>query len=159
MICSCKICGKEFEATHVTALCPEHRYKTCPICGEKFLLQAPYNKITCSRKCSGIYRKQMGISILTAQKSKATKIAKYGSASPAKIPSKFKPRVCKFCGKEFIPTKVGQMYCDEPHYGNCPVCGKPVQIKEYYKKEVPCCSPECTNIKRAKTCEEKYGNA
>lgn len=70
----------------------------------------------------------------------------------------FKPIKCQLCGKEFTPRSARQKYCDDDHYGPCPVCGKPVKIKEYYIGP-QACSPECRVARIAATCEEKYGNA
>lgn len=156
LICTCKVCGKEFEATHVTALCPEHKYRKCVICGKKFLLQNPYTKVTCSRKCAGIYRKQSGLSKQVAEKAKATMIERYGVSNAAAVSGPKTPKICKYCGKEFIPDNYRQVYCNEPHYGPCPVCGKPVLIKEMYIGP-QCCSPECTQKLREQTNMERYG--
>lgn len=40
-----------------------------------------------------------------------------------------KMRVCKECGKLFEPMSNRQLYCKEPHYRACPVCGTMVCIK------------------------------
>lgn len=38
-------------------------------------------------------------------------------------------KICKECGKPFIPTKKRQKYCDRIHYRPCPSCGKQIEIK------------------------------
>jgi len=63
---------------------------------------------------------------------------------------------CKWCGKEFDTTASRQMYCKDD-YGECPICGKKVKIKDYYVG-VQCCSEECRQKKIAATCLERYGD-
>ena len=54
--------------------------------------------------------------------------------------SKYK---CKICGKEF--DRIGNaIYCEGPHYRNCPVCGKPVKYSRP-SDPITCCSAECSN--------------
>lgn len=154
---TCKLCGDEYETSKYEVLCPRCRYRECVVCGKKFRSINPYTKITCSRECAGIYRKQCGVSISAAQKAKATLIDRYGVTNAAKVGGPKKPKLCKYCGKEFIPDSFGQEYCNDTHYGACPICGQPVVITEYYKP-VPCCSPECSDIMRQQTCIEKYGS-
>ena len=36
---------------------------------------------------------------------------------------------CKECGKLFKPDNPRQKYCNDQHYGPCPVCGKPTPLK------------------------------
>lgn len=63
---------------------------------------------------------------------------------------------CKWCGKEFDTTSPRQMYCKDD-YGECPVCGKKVKIKDYYVG-VQCCSKECRQKRIERTCLERYGD-
>lgn len=43
-----------------------------------------------------------------------------------------KERKCLFCGKLFKPNSPRQNVCKDSHYSKCPICGKPVLIKESY---------------------------
>ena len=153
---TCKLCGAEFESAH-NVLCPDCRVRKCVICGKEFELKNPYTQVTCSKSCSGVYRKQSGISTKVAEKAKATLLEKYGVENPSKVGGPTHTKICKYCGKEFMPKAFGQMYCDDDHFGECPICGKPVKITDYYKA-TPCCSPECTMKLRENTCIEKYGD-
>ena len=154
---TCKLCSAEFDTKYYEVLCPSCRYRNCIICGAEFRLKAPYTKVTCSKACAGIYRKQSGISKSVAEKAKATMLGKYGVDNASKVSGPKQKKICKFCGKEFLPTHFGQEYCTDTHYGSCPICGKPVVITEYYKP-APCCSKECTQELRRRTCIDKYGS-
>ena len=68
-------------------------------------------------------------------------------------------RRCKFCGKKFETKKSRQIYCDNPHHMNCPVCGKEYVVKDKYLlgEKPKCCSKECSSIMRASTSLERYG--
>lgn len=168
---TCKRCGKQFDLIGFSKYCKECRdyYTPCVICGTPVHQTNPENETkTCSRKCAGLYRKQSGISKAVAEKSIATKNKKYGNGSGAK----YKPRKCKLCGKEFIPNGSKQVYCKNPHYGPCPVCGKQTLIREL-SKGPNACSEECrialiTKLARERdnteslkknrqTCLERYG--
>lgn len=88
-------------------------------------------------------------------------------------------KLCKLCGKEFIPETRNQQYCKDIHYRPCPVCGKSMVIK-YPSKKPTGCSQSCileirkqTNLKifgvenpakldsikqkQAQTCVQRYG--
>lgn len=58
-------------------------------------------------------------------------------------------KLCKECGLPFTP-KGRESYCTRDHYRPCPVCNKPVLIK-YLSDPTPCCSKECTKMKRSGT--------
>lgn len=131
MIRICKYCGEEFEAIGTQAYCDRDHYATCVICGKQFVYDPRTLKQCCSRKCSSELRKQ---SI------QATK------------------KICKLCGKEFIPENNTQIYCKDIHFAPCVICGEPVQIphdENYWLDRT--CSIECTNRRRANTCMERYG--
>lgn len=131
MIRTCKYCGEEFEAIGTQAYCNRYHYATCVICGKQFVYDPRTLKQCCSRKCSSELRKQ---SI------QATK------------------KICKLCGKEFIPENNTQIYCKDIHFAPCVICGEPVQIpynENYWLDRT--CSIECTTRRRANTCIERYG--
>ena len=126
MICTCKKCGKQFESEKRATVCYECKTVVCCVCGKRF---EPTNKgqLTCSPKCSGIRKSQLGIA------------AKAASTKPTEM------KICKFCGKEFLPRTFRQVYCDGPHYKPCPVCGKLVLIKTPRDPAVTC-SSECQKM-------------
>ena len=65
--------------------------------------------------------------------------------------SKLKPKICAFCGKEFIPRSNNQRYCKGPHYRICPICGKEYleDNVENLKRPPVACSYEC-RVKRTR---------
>lgn len=68
-----------------------------------------------------------------------------------------KPKICKVCGQEFIPTHYNQKICKRKHYHPCPVCGKMVETTNF--THLQCCSEECTKKKRNATNVKLYGGA
>lgn len=72
---------------------------------------------------------------------------------------KKKERLCKFCGKPFVPATGGQIYCKRPHYMTCPVCGKQYLVtnNDNLKRPPVACSYECRRIRREETSLKKYG--
>ncbi len=153
---TCKLCGEKFDANHYNALCPNCRTRKCIICGKEFKVVAPYNQLTCSRKCAGIYRKEAGISKEVARKASETMMKRYGKANARDVTNPTEEKICPLCGKSFIPDTFRQVYCKDKHYGPCPVCGKQTEIKEIYIGP-QCCSEEC-RLKRIKaTCKERFG--
>lgn len=154
MICTCVRCGKSFESSRKTSVCENCKIQTCVICGTSFELQWPYTQKTCSSTCRGEYRKISGISKQAAEKSKQTKIDRYGTTSNVKLIKK----ICKYCGKEFETTSNRRVYCYDKHYGPCPVCGKLVEIHDMAKGP-SACSTECRQKLIERTNLEKYGTA
>ena len=151
----CQICGKSFSAAHKTAYCSGCRIVKCTICGKDFVRTTKNpNQVTCSHKCSGIYRKQSGISRQVADKAKKTLSSRYGTTNAGTF--KIKTKICEYCGKEFTPTSNRQKWCPGPHYGPCPVCGKSVLIRDMHKGP-QCCSMPCRSALIEKTSLERYG--
>lgn len=64
---------------------------------------------------------------------------------------------CKWCGKEFDTLSARQMYCKND-YGECPVCGKKVKIKDYHAGS-QCCSEKCRIERIGRTCLDRYGDS
>ena len=151
----CKICGNSFSASHKTAYCSDCRTAKCVICGNEFIrtTKSP-NQVTCSRKCSGVYRKQSGISKQVSEKARKTLSTRYGTTNAGTFKTKVK--VCEYCGKEFTPTSNRQKWCPNPHYGSCPVCGKSILIRDM-RIGAQCCSMECRGVLIEKTSLERYG--
>lgn len=151
----CQLCGKSFDAVHKTAYCSDCRTGKCVICGKDFKRTTKNpNQITCSHKCSGIYCKQSGISKQAANKAKNTLSTRYGTTNAGAF--KIKSKICAYCGKEFTPTSNRQKWCSAPHYGPCPVCGKPTLIRDM-SIGPQCCSMACRNALIEKTTMERYG--
>lgn len=152
---TCIRCGKEFEAKHKTAVCPDCHTAVCIVCGKEFSLQTPWTQKTCSLKCRGIYRKTSGISKQVAEKAKQTIKDRYRVSNIQEL--QVFTKVCKWCGNEFKTTSARQIYCPDTHYGPCPVCGKLIEIKEM-NLGPRACSEECRIKKINKTCLARYGN-
>lgn len=152
---SCIRCGQQFEAKHKTAVCEKCHTAVCVVCGKEFELQYPWTQVTCSAKCRGIYRRQSGIAKKAAEKSKNTFIEKYNVNNPSQL-QKFH-KVCKYCGKEFETTSPRKLYCDDIHYGPCPVCGTMVEIKDM-SIGPQACSEKCRQVRIMETCIQKYGH-
>lgn len=127
----CRACGKQFEGTGTASYCSDIHYSTCEVCGKMFVVDPRNKPKCCSRECKAILRKQSINSIV---------------------------KVCELCGETFTSSSNTARYCNRDHYRPCPVCNKPVLIergKEY--QPAKCCSIDCTNTLRARTCEDKYG--
>lgn len=126
----CKLCGKEFYTVSTAMYCKGPHFSKCEVCGKEYDIGDPSQpRRTCSRRCSIQLRK--------------IDIAK-------------KPRKCELCGRIFYSTSNTARYCDGPHYRPCPVCGKPVEIKDPSVPPVSC-STECSNKLREQTCLANYG--
>ena len=129
MIRYCKDCGKPFNAFGTAAYCSEPHYRKCAVCGKIFEYKPRFPKNCCSRVCASKLSRQTIHSFT---------------------------RICKLCGKPFNPNGSMQIYCKDDHYHPCPICGKPVLIKENYNLQ-RCCSNECASKLRANTCMERFG--
>lgn len=68
-------------------------------------------------------------------------------------------KLCKFCGKEFLPSSNKQIYCKGPHIRTCPVCKKDyVEDNVENLKRPPCaCSYECRTKLTQSTSLQRYG--
>ena len=155
MINTCKRCGKVFEQKHIQALCPECKNAKCVICGNDFVRTSDYpDKVCCSRKCSIEYGKQTGRFKKQTKKAQETRLNRYGTLSGQIFE---RTVVCPICNTEFKTTSTRQIYCNNDHFGPCPICGKPSKITDYTTMEVPTCSEECRLEKIRRTTKERYG--
>ena len=152
--CICVRCGKQFEAKRKTAVCLDCHTAVCVVCGKEFELQTPWTQKTCSPTCRGIYRKNSGVAQEVASKAKKTLESKYGVSNPRQL--QLFTRSCKYCGKEFKTNEPNQFYCNDVHYGECPVCGTSVVIKDV-NIGPQACSEECRQKRIRNTVHEKYG--
>lgn len=151
---TCVVCGKSFQTVHPSMCCTDCKTRECIICGKEFELKHPYTAVTCSRKCTGEYRKQTGVAKASAEKAKKTLEERYGVSNSSEL-QKFK-KICKWCGKEFETTSARQEYCGDD-YGPCPVCGKQVKIRDM-SKGPQACSKECRQKLIEQTSLERYGD-
>lgn len=126
----CDECGELFETKRTNSrFCNKQHVRTCAVCNKEFNVskqQLVDNKRCCSRECTQKFQH------LQLQKSLAATT-----------------RTCLECGKSFIPTNNNQKYCDNDHYRPCPVCGKPVKVKNINDlKTTICrtCSDTCYRI-------------
>ena len=67
-----------------------------------------------------------------------------------------KEKICKLCGKRFVPTHNAQRYCNEIHTKICKICGKEFPIT-WENKNKECCSKECSQKLREETMVERHG--
>lgn len=147
----CRLCGQEFKPhARKQYCCGEIRKKACIQCGNEFEYVCNPDgarKLTCSTKCQAQY----------------TKTKRMKSAS-------YTVKICKWCGKEFVPESVRDVYCRSTHYQTCAVCGKKFEIDVRVDPYVKTCSSECRYKLMAanqdrdaiqhhlkKTMQEKYG--
>ena len=134
----------------------EKKICTCVICGKQFEQKySHYESMTCSSKCRGEYRKRSGIAASVSSKSKQTLEERYGVSNVRALQHFVK--TCKWCGKQFETSEPRQEYCGDD-WGNCPVCGKLVKIKDY-SIGPQACSEECRQARITETNVEKYGSS
>lgn len=154
MVFTCIRCNTKFEAKRKSLICPNCKIQKCIICGKEFELKHPYIQKTCSSKCRGIYRKESGIAKSSRIKAEETFRSKYDDLGKPRY--MLEAKKCAYCGNDFIPNSPRQVYCDNDHYGPCPVCGKPVKISDM-SVGPQCCSKSCIQIQTRKTNKSKYG--
>lgn len=70
---------------------------------------------------------------------------------------KFKSKICKECGKTFIPKSGGQIYCEGPHYAECVHCGKSFTYTCSPREKPKYCSKECRELGKKQYNIQKYG--
>jgi len=119
----CKRCGIEYHPKSSRQQCCNRPIEVpCKVCGKlmhQICTFAAQNE-TCSVECQA----QL---IKTKREASAKKLVK----------------TCKWCGKEFHPTSVRDVYCEGPHYDNCIVCGKQFEIDVRRFSEKKTCSDKC----------------
>lgn len=118
----CKGCGTKFTTIFYKQMyCNEEKEKPCVICGK--LIQYKCNSFvpeTCSSTCQAVLVK---------------------TKRRANIADEV--RICKWCGKEFHPKEVRDVYCEGPHYKKCAICGKDFEVDVRRDPYVETCSKEC----------------
>lgn len=122
---ACSRCNTEFTATHPRQnFCGRDVVVTCAVCGKEFnSVCSSKMPSTCSPECTNKYIKQRQIE----------------SASKIK-------RICKWCGKEFIPKSSRDLYCSDTHYSKCVICGKEFVVTRFKDDTAHTCSKECRYI-------------
>ena len=157
MVNRCIICGVEFESAHKTSVCENCRIAKCKVCGNEFELKWPYTANTCSSKCRGIYRKLSGSGKQSYLKSQSTLKSKGFNNLREVQTSKTYTKVCKYCKKPFVTSNPRQEYCEDIHYGKCPVCGRVIPIHDM-SVGPQACSDECRIKRIQSTCMSRYGD-
>lgn len=146
----CKRCGIEYHPKSSRQQCCNKPIKVpCVVCGKLMdqICTFAAQSETCSIECQ---------SKLIMQKREA---------SAKKLTKK-----CKWCGKEFHPNSVRDIYCEGPHYDTCVICGKQFEINVRGYSDKKTCSDECRYLSAAqnkdieamkcnikKTLMERYG--
>lgn len=97
-------------------------HKKCAIDGCDYYVRSYAGK-TCSTTHAGELRKQTE------------------SKKQEESREKDETKKCAFCGEEFVPRRITQIYCDRDHYVNCEVCGKKIPVSRYKLGKAPraCC--------------------
>lgn len=119
----CKLCGKEFHPhARKQFCCNEVRTVYCKVCGKPFevVCNTSSYRSTCSKECT----------------------VKLANEKRAQTASREK-RICKWCGKEFVPKTSRDVYCYDAHFQKCEVCGKLFEVDARHYTGVKTCSAEC----------------
>lgn len=126
----CKVCGEPFHPTaRKQYCCNKDKVIHCIVCGKDIHIKCntDYHKQTCSPECAAEV-------IKTRRKASANQTTK----------------ICKWCGKEFVPDSARDVYCKGTHFQICEVCGKEFEIDVRTDRSVRSCSPKCKAILQAK---------
>ena len=163
----CELCGKPFIATTSRAkYCNGDHYRICTICGKPFKLYRP-NATTqvCSNICKDKLTRQTNLakygvevgsqSVEARQKLSDAFYANHPDKVKGAVPSVV-TKLCRICGKEFVPSRDHRTICPNPHYRICVVCGKKFEVTKGMGNRT-CCSTECTVKRRANTMQERFG--
>jgi len=163
----CELCGKPFIATTSRSkYCDGDHFRLCVICGQPFKLCRPTSTAqVCSNDCKDKLTRQTNLKKYRVEVGSQSYEArqKLSDAFYANHPDKVKDAVspvvtklCKICGKEFIPSREHKTICSNPHYRICVVCGKEFEVTKGMGNRT-CCSTECTVKKRASTMQDRFG--
>lgn len=122
LIRTCEMCGGEFETNHPRQkYCRKEKVGRCIVCGKeyKYICATQYSRTCGDPECARL-------------------------ASSKLKPSKTK--MCKGCGREFVPKSYRSSYCGELITAICSICGKEFQ----YKCEMDAITDKCPD------CVHKY---
>lgn len=67
-----------------------------------------------------------------------------------------KQKVCKICGKLFIPDSPHRQYCDDEYIRTCVICGAKFKVTSVSNKK-QCCSRKCSQKLKESQWIKKYG--
>lgn len=70
---------------------------------------------------------------------------------------KLTERICKECGKQFMPRQATQIYCKGPHSTTCEVCGASFEYTCRPTERPKTCSRSCQEKLRSLTTMKRYG--
>ena len=120
----CRQCGNKFTTVFYKQFyCNEEKEKACEVCGKTIRYECnSFVPATCSASCQA-----------ALVKAKRTE----GIADET--------RICKFCGKQFYPREIRDVYCYDQHYKNCVICGKAFKFDPRGERDSDhrTCSKEC----------------
>lgn len=119
---ACECCGEMFKPKMKRQVyCGKLITTKCIICGKEISYRCgEYPAEVCSAECQGLYAKQS-----REENLKST------------------TRICKWCGKEFVPKDSMDLYCYDKHYKKCVICGREFEIDVRQHKYTETCSKEC----------------
>lgn len=143
-----KTCSSKCRAQLNARACKKH-FKTCEICGSEFIPKSARQKF-CHKPikkkceiCGSMYDTTCGSQERhTCYNAECeNKYAHLMSVNSYK----HETRICKWCGKTFVPINNTQIYCTNKHYRQCKNCGKLFEVDlSIYKNDIPkFCSKAC----------------
>ncbi len=165
---TCRICGKQFEQVceaQVSNVCDNleclklarssgkpNIQKACKCCGELFTPKTARNSY-CGKLHKAICDTCGHEFEYECEKDANTHTCKNCAGKRWK-------RICKECGKEFLATCPTTDVCYDVHFKQCEICGKEFEVtrEQLINNSIPCCSEECTKIKRNAAIKENIKN-
>lgn len=127
-----------------------YKEKICVKCGDSFIPKSP--KQQCCRKTIVVPCIVCGkpVEQICTTKRQPTTCSKKcsieaGNISRSAFAHNLK-KICKYCGKEFIPESARTEYCTDQHYAICEVCGKQFEVDPKVYRINKTCSEECRYI-------------
>jgi len=123
LLYTCILCGKRFHPNSTRQKCCNSIIlRKCAYCGNEFETHCTTSdtKQTCSEKCQ--------VAFIKSKRETSAKLSK---------------KICKWCGEEFEPSSVRDVYCKNPHYQTCAVCGNQFEIDVRRDSSVKTCSKTC----------------
>lgn len=123
-----------------------YRPKICPICGTEFIPQSAKQKY-CKReitlKCKVCGADYIGYCQPENKTVCDNSECKKKAASAGCKNTEQKTKICRTCGKLFVPKFAKQLDCNEQTLATCEICGKPFYRKCNKYITTSTCSEEC----------------